>query len=150
MSDAPSEDDDGGIFCQNCSPTTRKVGYYLTFIAGFIAFFIGLIMSFTGTVWVEIVASLVILLCPLWIKSPGKCLLEFKDVLKVSSFLIFLAFLVLVILAESLDWGFISYILGVCFGLSGFWYFLTFFPNGQKACLACLKGCCGKDTQSSS
>ena len=150
MSDAPSEDDDGGIFCQNCSPTTRKVGYYLTFIVGFIAFFIGLIMSFTGTVWVEVVGSLVILLCPLWIKSPGKCLLEFKDVLKVSSFLIFLAFLVLVILAESLDWGFASYILGVCFGLSGFWYFLTFFPNGQKACLACLKGCCGKDTQSSS
>ena len=148
MSDAQaSEDDDGGIFCQSCSPTTRKCGYYLTFILGFIAFVFGFFNAFTGSVWLIIVGSLVVLFCPLWIKSPCKCLQDFKDVLKMTSALIFIVFLVLNIL-NSILWdkgegGFLTYLLGICLALSGGWYFLTFFPNGQKACIACVKSCCG-------
>ena len=65
----------------------------------------------------------------------------------MTSALIFIVFLVLNIL-NSILWdkgesGFLTYLLGICLALSGGWYFLTFFPNGQKACIACVKSCCG-------
>ena len=136
MSDTEtSEEDDGGIFCQSCSPTTRKCGYYITFLVGVVGFAFGFIDSFTGHSWIAIIASLIILLCPLWIKSPKKCIMDFKNILRMSSALIKCAY----------NWtGFISYLLGILFGIAGFWYFLTFCPNGQKACIGCIKDCCGK------
>ena len=143
MSESPAEDDDGGIFCQSCSPTTRKCGYYLTFVVGIVGFGIGFVMSFFGTTWVEICASFLILFCPLWIKSPKKCFMDLKDVLKVISFLVFLAFLIVITIGTICSWdGFGMYALGVGLGLSGCWYFLTYFPNGQKAFLDCIKSCC--------
>ena len=153
MSDVQaSEEDDGGIFCQGCSPTTRKCGYYITFLLGFVAFAFGFISAFTGSIWLLILGSLVILFCPLWIKSPKKCLLDFKDILRITSALIFIVFLVLnilnVILWDKESAGFLTYFLGICLAISGFWYFLTFCPNGQKACIACIKSCCGKDGSS--
>ena len=149
MSDTEtSEEDDGGIFCQSCSPTTRKCGYYITFLVGLVGFAFGFIDSFTGHSWIAIIASLIILLCPLWIKSPKKCIMDFRNILKITSALIFLALLVLNILKCAYNWtGFISYLLGILFGIAGFWYFLTFFPNGQKACIGCIKNCCGKDSE---
>ena len=147
MSDSPSEDDDGGIFCQSCSPTTRKIGYYLTFIAGAIGLVIGFILSFFGSIWLVVIGSLLIIFSPFWIKSPRKCITDFKNILKVTSFLIHFVFLILVIIEYFMDWGgVVHYILAVCLGVSGLWYFLTFFPNGQKACIACMKACCGKST----
>ena len=147
MSDSPSEDDDGGIFCQSCSPTTRKCGYYLTFFVGFVGFIFGAFVSFGGEVAVLIISCLVILFCPLWIKSPKKCLVEFKNLLKMVSFLIFLIFLILAILSHAMEWTeFLRYLFGVLLALSGFWYFLTFFPNGQQAFIGCVKTCCGKES----
>ena len=152
--DSPENDDDGGIFCQSCSPTTRKIWYILSFIVGLICFVIGIIQVITGSVWLLIAGSIVILFCPLWIKSPKKCFLDFKNILKITSALIFIIFLILNIVGWALNWtGFISYLLGILLAVSGFWYFLTFFPNGQKACIACVRsccaGCCAKSSESS-
>ncbi len=152
--DSPENDDDGGIFCQSCSPTTRKIGYILSFIVGLICFVIGIIQVIGGSVWLLIAGSIVILFCPLWIKSPKKCFLDFKNILKITSALIFIIFLILNIVGWALNWtGFISYLLGILLAVSGFWYFLTFFPNGQKACIACVRsccaGCCAKSSESS-
>ena len=152
--DSPENDDDGGIFCQSCSPTTRKIGYILSFIVGLICFVIGIIQVITGSVWLLIAGSIVVLFCPLWIKSPKKCFLDFKNILKITSALIFIIFLILNIVGWALNWtGFISYLLGILLAVSGFWYFLTFFPKGQKACIACVRsccaGCCAKSSESS-
>ena len=146
MSDTEtSEEDDGGIFCQSCSPTTRKCGYYITFLVGLVGFAFGFIDSFTGHSWIAIIASLIILLCPLWIKSPKKCIMDFRNILRMSSALIFVIILVLNILCASMEWGnFWSIVLGILLAVSGVWYFLTFCPNGQKACIGCIKDCCGK------
>ena len=44
-----------------------------------------------------------------------------------------------------MEWGdFWSVVLGILLAVSGVWYFLTFCPNGQKACIGCIKDCCGK------
>ena len=147
MSDTtPDDDDDGGIFCQSCSPGFRKCGYYITFIVGFIVFVIGFIEALSGTVAWMVIGSLLILFCPLWIKSPCKCLKAFKDLLKMTSALIYIVFLVLNILRAALKWGedggALAYFLGICLALSGGWYFLSFFPNGQKAFIGCIKDCC--------
>ena len=146
MSDTEtSEEDDGGIFCQSCSPTTRKCGYFLTFLVGLVGFVWGIIQSLTNEVWILIVSSIIILLCPLWIKSPKKCIMDFRNILRMSSALIFVIILVLNILCASMDWGnFWSVVLGILLAVSGVWYFLTFCPNGQKACIGCIKDCCGK------
>ena len=127
MSDSASEDDDGGIFCQSCSPTTRKIGYYLTFILGAIGLIVGFVLAFFGTSWVVIIGSFLIMLCPLWIKSPRKCITDFKNILKVTSFLIHFIVLIVVIVFVCLGWdGVPLYIANVCLGISGLWYFLTF------------------------
>ena len=146
MSDTEtSEEDDGGIFCQSCSPTTRKCGYYITFLVGLVGFAFGFIDLFAGHTWIAIIASLIILCCPLWIKSPKKCIMDFRNILRMSSALIFVIILVLNILCSSMEWGdFWSVVLGILLAVSGVWYFLTFCPNGQKACIGCIKDCCGK------
>ena len=139
----PDEDDDGGLFCQSCSPVVRKIGYYLTFIVGAILFIIGFISIFLGSLGLVIAGTILILFCPFWIKSLKKCFLDFRDLIKLTSFLIYVIFFILVILTKALGWSSIlQYILGIGLGLSGIWYFLTFIPNGQKACIACLKACC--------
>ena len=144
------EDDDGGLFCQSCSPVVRKIGYYLTFLVGAILFIVGFIAIFVGNLGLSIAGTVLILICPFWIKSLKKCFLDFRDLIKLSSFLIYLIFFVLIILTQALGWtGVIRYILGIGLGLSGIWYFLTFIPNGQKACAACLRACCGRDKDSS-
>ena len=140
------EEDSGGIFCQNCSPTTRKLGYYATFLVGLIVFGFGIINWLTGDILFLIVGSLGILLSPLWIKSPQGCMQDMKNGLRLSSTIIFLTFLVLSIICYCSGWGLIlNYIFGVGLGVSGIWYFLSFFPNGQKACVACIKSCCSSD-----
>ena len=146
MSDTDTEEDSGGIFCQNCSPTTRKLGYYVTFVIGLIAFAVGIfsmIFSFGGPPYTLLIGGYTILLCPLWIKSPQGCCNDMKNALRITSTLIFFALLVTntVIIIIGLT-GVISYVLGICLGLSGIWYFLSFFPNGQKGCIACMKACC--------
>ena len=146
MSDTEtSEEDDGGIFCQSCSPTTRKCGYYITFLVGLIGFIFGFIDAILGSIWIVLIASILILCCPLWIKSPKKCIMDFRNILRMSSALIFVIILVLNILCSSMEWGdFWSVVLGILLAVSGVWYFLTFCPNGQKACIGCIKDCCGK------
>ena len=146
MSETETEEDSGGIFCQNCSPTTRKLGYYITFLIGIIVFgygIISMIIPSSGPAYTLLIGGYTILLCPLWIKSPKGCFADMKNALKITSTLIFIAFLVTntVILIIGLT-GVITYVLGVCLGLSGIWYFLSFFPNGQKGCIACMKACC--------
>ena len=144
------EEDSGGIFCQNCSPTTRKLGYYLTFLLGLLVFGFGIINCILGDILFLIIGSLGILLSPLWIKSPQGCWHDMKNGLRLSSTLIFMIFLILSIICYFSGWGkIICYIFGIGLGVSGIWYFLSFFPNGQKACVACMKSCCSSDTAAS-
>ncbi len=137
-----AESEDTGIFCQKCSPSTRKIGYYLTFGFGFIVFGIGIIMMVTLSSYLLVAGSLIILLSPLWIKSPSILCSELKNPIRLTSCIIFLVFLALSIINLIMDWSFvINIIAGIGLALSGIWYFLSFFENGQQACLACLKTC---------
>ena len=150
-----SQDDqqgeDGGIFCQNCHPTTRKIGYYLQFFAGIVAFGFGIIFLFLLSVTFLIVGSLLIILSPLWIKSPKRCFLDLKDPGRLISFIIFLVFLGATVFVSTQE-GDIFYLLkivfGACLAVSGIWYFLSFFQNGQTALVVCIKTCCGKNENS--
>ena len=153
MSDTDEGEDSGGIFCQNCSPTTRKLGYYATFFVGLIVFGLGIINTIFSLGFLSyylIIGGYIILLCPLWIKSPSGCVADMKNALRITSTLIFFAFLVVntVIIIMEYDNKVVCYILGIGLGLSGIWYFLSFFPNGQKACIACMKSCCCSSSES--
>ncbi len=146
MSDTDTEEDSGGIFCQNCSPTTRKLGYFLTFFIGLVIFGYGiicLIWPTSGPAYTLLFGGYTILLCPLWIKSPKGCISDMKNALRITSTLIFFALLVVNTIGLFIEYGAIlNKIFGICLGLAGIWYFLSFFPNGQKGCIACLKACC--------
>ena len=150
MSDQESsgegEGDGKGMCCKNCSSTTTKCGYYITFLVGLIVFVYGFIQLLTADVLFLIIGSLLILCCPLWIKDFSSCFADLKNPLRLSSTIIFLAFLIgTIICSVSLDSTFLNVVLGICLGLSGIWYFLSFFENGQKACISCLKGCCSSE-----
>ena len=154
--ESPNDEDSGGIFCQNCTPTQRKWGYYITFAVGALVFGLGLIGMFGGENIYLIGGSVIILLTPLWIKSCSGCVADMKNALRLTSTLIFFILLVINILFrfaidhESFLLKLLYYIAGICLGVAGLWYFLSFVPNGQKACLACLKSCCGNDQTSGS
>ena len=65
MSETEAEEDSGGIFCQNCSPTTRKLGYYITFLIGLIIFGYGIIcmlFAFSGPAYTLLIGGYTILL----------------------------------------------------------------------------------------
>ena len=142
----PSEDDDGGIFCQNCSPTTRTIGYYVTFIVGFIIFIIGVFDLFDNKVTSLIIGGLIVLFTPLWIKSPKSCLFQFKDALRTSSFLIYFLFLVLTIISHFFFDQTFTIIFGIFLGVTGIWYFLSFIPGGHQFLITCCKGCWGSSS----
>ena len=137
--------EDGGIFCQNCSPTTRKIGYYLTILAGIVLYVFGIFNLLTLQVVFLVAGSLFLILAPLWVKSPKALFQDLKNPLRLTSFLIFLACLVATIIVWLIVKNTIlTVICGVLLALSGIWYFLSFFQNGQKACIACIKSCFGK------
>ena len=149
---APQEDEqgeDGGIFCQSCSPVTRKIGYYVQFLGGIVIFVIGIFNLIGLSVGFLIVGSILTILSPLWIKSPKRCLLDLKDPGRLVSCIIFLSLLVATIVVSKMtDSSFIIAIVGFCLALAGIWYFLSFFQNGQSALMACIKTCCGKNENS--
>ena len=141
-----------GIFCTCWSPLARKIGYYLTFLVGGIIFIVGIIDLLGASVIPLIIGSCLCLFSPLWIKSPKDLCLDFKNPSRLLSFLIFFGFLVatiIVVLADK-DSLIITVLLGVCLVLSGIWYSLSYFENGQKACIAFLKTCFGKGEQGNS
>ena len=149
--EANGEDD--GLFCRGCSPFVRKLGYYLTFLIGLVVFAVGIISLIEGSVFPLIIGSCIIVLSPLWIKSPGALCRDLKNPVRLTSCILFFAFLIGTIVSNFLfknsDGEFITWILGVCLAASGIWYFLSYFENGQKACVACIKACCGKSEESS-
>ena len=141
-----------GIFCTCWSPLARKLGYYITFFAGAVVFVIGLIDLVTASVIPLLIGSLLCLLSPLWIKSPKDILLDCKNPSRLVSLLIYVGFLIvlIIVIATDKDNFVITLLLGICLGASGIWYFLSFFEKGQKACIAFLKACCGKDEEGKS
>ena len=148
--ESPSSEDSGGICCQSCSPMTRKCGYYITFLLGLFVFVYGIISLLSGHVYFLIGGSLMVLLCPLWVKDCKTFFSDFKNALKITSAIIFIAFLVATIVCElifKIEW--LTIVLGICLGISGIWYFLSFFPGGQKGCIECLKSCCCSEKSSS-
>lgn len=141
-----NDGDTGGLFCQSCSPTTRKLGYYITAAIGFFLFIYGIVSLLGGNIWFLTVGCLVILFSPLWIKNCKSCFLDLKNPIRITSTIIFLVFLAAtIILNIFFDSLIIKIITGICLALAGIWYFLSYFENGQKACISCLKGCCGKN-----
>ena len=142
--DQKQEEEDTGLFCRNCSLTTRKIGYYLTILGGVVLFVLGIINMFTGAVAFLIIGSLVAVLSPLWIKSPRNLCIELKNPIRLVSTLLFLGFLTATIITSLLKKDVLKLIFGVCLAFAGIWYFLSFFKNGQEACIAFLKTCCCK------
>ena len=143
-------EEDTGIFCRSCSPLVRKIGYWLSFLGGVILFVIGVINIITGSPYFSIVGSVVMLLSPLWVKSPCNLFKELKNPARLVSLLIFVGFLIVNILAVINDWFlFVKIIIGVLLALSAVWYFLSYFEKGQEACLGCIKSCCKKGDGSS-
>ncbi len=148
---AEDQDDDGGIFCQNCSPTTRKLGYYITFLAGVLTFGFGIVSLIAFSVAFLIAGSLLVLFCPLWIKSPAALCRDLKNPLRLSSCILFLACLAATIVCFLvLESDLLKVIPGIFLAIAGIWYFLSFFKNGQKACISCIKTCCGKSSEEQS
>ena len=147
---AESGGEDDVLPClRGCSPIIRKIGYYLTFLAGVVVFVVGIIDLIGSSVIPLIIGSCIVILSPLWIKSPIALCKELKNPVRLTSTIIFLVFLALTFVANFvLDSFVLRIVFGVCLGLAGIWYFLSFFDNGQKACIACLKACCAKDQQS--
>ena len=74
-----AEGDGKGMCYKNCSSTTTKYGYYLTFVAVLVIFAVGIADLFQGNVYFLIIGSLVILCCPLWIKDYSSCLTDLKN-----------------------------------------------------------------------
>ena len=148
-SESNSESEDDGIFCRSCSPQTRKVGYFITFIIGMIMFGIGVILTvfmIDGGVPLLIVGSIVVLFCPLWYKSPKSLVVSFKNPLRLSSLLIYLGILVVtIIFAMGEDNKFWKGLFGVLLACAGIWYFLSYFENGQNALIQCCKTCFKKN-----
>ena len=141
---------DGGICCQNCSPNTRKIGYYFTFLVGTIVFVIGIVDLIGMNIYFLVGGSLLLFLCPLWVKKPIAILKELKNPLKIASLILFLVSLVATIsLYIKYNKSIINLICGVCLALSGIMYFLSFIENGQKICKSFFKSCCGKDEKKS-
>ena len=88
---------------------------------------------------------MIVLFSPLWIKNCQNCLSDLKNPIRITSTIIFLVILVATILLHLIFKStFVTVIMGICLTLAGIWYFLSYFENGQKACVSCLKGCCGK------
>ena len=139
-------EEDTGICCRSWSPLGRKLGYYITFLAGLILFVVGIIDVLFASVVPLVCGSCLCIFSPLWIKSPKDLFLDLKNPVRLLSLLIFLGFLVaaiIVMAADKLSF-FLKILLGSCLALSGIWYFLSYFENGQKACIAFIKTCCGK------
>ena len=148
MSETAPEEDSGGLCCQGCSPTARKCGYYITFILGLFLFCYGVFELLSANVYWLIGGSLIVLFCPLWVKNCKACFMDFKNALKITSAIIFIIFLGGTIACTLLTKEkYLSLILGICLGISGIWYFLSFFPGGQKGCVDCIKSCCCKSSE---
>ena len=147
-SESNSESEDDGIFCRSCSPQTRKVGYFITFIIGMIMFGIGVILTafmIDGGVPLLIVGSIVVLFCPLWYKSPKSLVVSFKNPLRLSSLLIYLGILVVTIIFAMGNNDFLKALFGILLACAGIWYFLSYFENGQNALIQCCKTCFKKN-----
>ena len=83
------------------------------------------------------------ILAPLWIHNFSSCCKELKNPARLSSTLLFLLFLTATTLCSFLlDNDILTIICGILLSISGIWYFLSFFENGQKACIDCMKACC--------
>lgn len=155
MSDyaSPAGGDDGGCCCcANLTPFQRKLGYYVTFIIALALFvfgtigLFGLLLGESSSPLYLSAGGLIIILNPLWIKSCGKIWEEMKLPIRWTSSLIFMASIILLIVSNYIiDNQMLILIFSVMVILSGIWYFLSFFENGQKACVGCIKNCCCKD-----
>ena len=140
---------DDGLFCRNCSPDCRKIGYYLTFLVGIVIFVLGIIFFFVLNVSFIIVGSVTIILSPLWIKSPKSLVVSLRHPLRFTSLLIYLGFLAATIAigVTNEGKGFLYTLFGILLGASGIWYFLSYFENGQQALITCCKTCFKKQDQ---
>ena len=145
--------EDDGIFCPNLSPFVKKLGYYLTFLIGLVVFFVGIFSLLELSVIALIIGSLIIILSPLWIKSPAALCRDMKNPLRLTSCILFFIFLSATVVSNFLfkgsDFSFVTWLLGIGLAISGIWYFLSYFENGQRACVSCLKACCSKSEESS-
>ena len=147
------EDGDVCCCCTSCSSTQRKFGYYITLLLGLFLYAFGIINLFglifgdTGASIFIIFGGLFIILHPLWIKSFAKLLADMKNPIRITSTLFFVISLVGLIITKFIISNTILIIVFLILSvISGLWYFLSFFENGQAACLGCLKTCCkGKE-----
>ena len=129
--------------CCGLSSGGRKCAYYITNIIGGFCFIYGIIGLIKLDVIFLIIGSALIILAPLWNHNLSSFCKEMKNPVRLSSTIIFF-----ILLGATITFAYISeneplcIICGILLAVSGIWYFLSFFENGQKACIACLKSCC--------
>ena len=141
--------DEPGCCCKNCSPIQRKIGYYITFVLGLFLFALGIINSFgflfgdSGAALYLASGGIIIILNPLWIKPFSKIVEDMKQPQRLVSSIIFVGCLVMLIVSKYVfDETILVILFSVLTVLSGIWYFLSYFENGQTALIQCVKTCC--------
>ena len=146
---ASGSEENAGICCQTCTPLQRKIGYYVTFLIGIIVFALGIInlifsiFGSTSSAFYLAAGGLIIIFNPLWIKNCSQLLSDMKQPIRLISSIIFIVCLVcLIVFNYFVDNTPLTIIFSVATTLSGIWYFLSYFENGQQAFIACFKVCC--------
>ena len=135
--------------CTNCTEGQRKCGYYITFIFGIVFMIFGVVGLFgilagqSGTPIFFIAADVILILNPLWFKTVGALVSDLKSPVRIVSSIVFISLMVLLALATYGHWGdALIYIFSILNVLCGVWWFLSYFQNGQQACMDCIKNCC--------
>ena len=146
----PNDNDQVPFCCQNCSSSKRKIGYYITLFIGGILYIVAII-NFLGSVFGDdlsymyaIFASLITLLCPLWMNSFSQVLSGLSEPSRKKSFFALIISLIGLIIFGALDIKFLALIFIFGIILSGLWLSLSYYQNGQEKLMDCVKRCFGR------
>ena len=144
MSETENTEESGGVCCcLGLSPTARKCCYYITSLFGGLVFIFGLVRLFLLEPYAIIIGSALIIFAPLWIHNFSSCCKELKNPARLTSTILFLLFFgATITFAWIVKKETLCVVCGFLLAVSGIWYFLSFFENGQKACVECMKACC--------
>ena len=144
---SPQDNDELSFCCQNCSTSKRKLGFYATLFAGVILYIVS-IVNFFGSVFggdislmYPILACLITLLCPLWMKSFSQVLSGLREPSRKLSFLVLLISLIGLVIFGNMGTKFFALLFTFTLILSGLWLSLSYYQNGQESLLQYIKRC---------
>ena len=144
---SPQDNDEVSFCFKNCSTSKRKLGFYATLLAGVILYIVS-IVNFFGSVFggdisymYPILACLITLICPLWMKSFSQVLSGLREPSRKLSFLVLLISLIGLIVFGRMGTKFLALLFTFILILSGLWLSLSYYQNGQESLLQYIKRC---------